>query len=234
MNKCILKNNASVCGAADKVEAPHGLMANEPLEGGIFDTPCFTPGTKIKTDGGEVLVENIDVGHRVLTRDNGYQTVRWIGRRDLDAKDLADHPDLQPIEIKKNALGENIPERDMHVSPQHRMLLNNDQIRSWLDSQEALVAAHLLTCFAGIESKTVNRISYIHFMFDQHEIVLADGAWSESYQPRDLTSSTLNRAIREELFRLFPELETDGADAYPAAREDLTQPEMLKALSRRP
>ncbi|WP_293450718.1 Hint domain-containing protein, partial [Planktotalea sp.] len=99
-------------------------------------------------------------------------------------------PSLHPIRIGQGALGPMLPERDTVVSPQHRMLLSNAQIREWFDADEVLVAAHLLICFEGVSRVTVDSVTYIHFMFEQHEIVLLDGAWSESYQPSDL------RAVR--------------------------------------
>lgn len=180
--------------------------------------PCFTPGTRIKTDFGEVLVEEITVGTRVLTRDNGYRPVMWTGQRKLKRDVLEQNPSLHPIRIAKGALGPDLPERDTHVSPQHRMLLNNDQIRTWFDADEVLVAAQLLTCFEGIAREEVDEVSYIHFMFDQHEIVLADGAWSESYQPGDMRIGAIDERHRLELLSIFPELSEDSGVAFPAAR----------------
>jgi hypothetical protein len=59
-------------------------------------------------------------------------------------------------------------------------------------------------------------------MFDRHEIIASEGAWSESFQPGDGTVAGMDRAQRDELFRLFPELEGRGAAArYPAARASL-------------
>ncbi len=192
--------------------------------------PCFTPGTLIKSDKREIPVEEIAVGTRILTRDNGYQTVRWVGHRQLDQTVLTDVPALQPIRIAQGALGPDLPERDTVVSPQHRMLLNNAQIRDWFDADEVLIAAHLLTCFEGILRETVDNITYIHFMFDQHEIVLADGAWSESYQPSDMRVGAMDERHREELIAIFPELEEDTSAKYPAARPSLDAAQINKAL----
>ncbi|MEZ5869614.1 MAG: Hint domain-containing protein [Defluviimonas denitrificans] len=79
--------------------------------------PCFTPGTMIATDRGEVDVDDLSVGDRVLTMDHGYQEIRWIGRRDLGAEDLARLPKLRPVLIAKHALGEGMPARDLRVAP---------------------------------------------------------------------------------------------------------------------
>lgn len=192
--------------------------------------PCFTPGTLIKTESGEIPVEDIEVGMRVLTRDNGYCSIVWTGNRTLGSETLNDLPSLHPIRIGQGALGPMLPERDTVVSPQHRMLLSNAQIREWFDADEVLVAAHLLTCFEGVSRVTVDSVTYIHFMFEQHEIVLADGAWSESYQPSDLRAGAMDARHRDELLSIFPELEEDTEIKYPAARPSLTAQQMTKAL----
>lgn len=194
--------------------------------------PCFTPGTLIKTDHGEIPVEQISVGTRVLTRDNGYQPVVWAGHRDLSGDLLDQMPELCPIRIAQGALGPNLPERETRVSPQHRMLLNNDQIRRWFKADEVLVAAHLLTCFEGIEREEAAQVTYIHFMFAQHEIVLADGAWSESYQPSDMRVGAMDERHRVELLAIFPELSEDTEAVFPPARPCIEAEQMAKVLSK--
>lgn len=184
--------------------------------------PCFTPGTLIKTSIGEVPVEKLTTGMQVLTRDNGYQSVVWVGRRALVDADLSKTPALKPIKIAQGALGQDLPERDTLVSPQHRMLLGNEQIREWFDADEVLVAAHLLTCFEGVTHADVSHVTYIHFMFEQHEIVLADGAWSERFQLSDMRVGAMDERHREELLTLFPELDEDTQEKYPAARKSVS------------
>ena len=86
---------------------------------------CFTPGTRITTARGPVAVETLAVGERVVTRDHGLQAIRWIGGKHLDGALLAGNPALQPVLIQRGALGPGAPERDMMVSPQHRMLIRS-------------------------------------------------------------------------------------------------------------
>jgi hypothetical protein len=65
-------------------------------------------------------------------------------------------------------------------------------------------------------------ISYLHFMFDNHEVVLSDGAWTESFQPGDYTLQGIGNAQRNEILELFPELATaEGIKGYQAARRTL-------------
>ena len=184
--------------------------------------PCFTPGTLIKTKRGEVSVEQLRLGDRVMTRDNGFQPVRWIGTKCLRDNDLAAQPNLRPIRISAGALGDGLPERDMLVSPQHRMLVTGPQVSLWFGEEEALVAAKHLTCLDGVEQVTPSEVTYVHIMFDNHEIVVSDGTWSESFQPGDMSLAGLDGNAREELLTLFPELAAlNNGVAYPAARMTL-------------
>ncbi|MFC3615968.1 Hint domain-containing protein [Lutimaribacter marinistellae] len=188
--------------------------------------PCFTPGTRIATPKGERLVEELEVGDRIITRDNGIQEIKWLGRRDLASRELTRAPHLQPVLIRQGALGGGLPERDMLVSPNHRILVANDKTALYFEEREVLVAAKHLTGLEGVDKIEVGEVSYIHFMFEQHEVVLSDGAWTESFQPGDQTLASMGDAQREEIYELFPELaETEGLEAYTAARRSLKKHE---------
>ena len=193
---------------------------------------CFTPGARIATPRGEVRVENLRAGDKVFTRDNGAQTLRWVGRRDLAPHEMRNAPSLQPVLIRKGALGKGLPERDMLVSPQHRMLLNSDLAEVMFEEREVLVAAKHLTGLDGVDQVTTGAVSYLHLMFDQHEVVLADGAWSESFQPGDHSLRGIGADQRAEVLALFPELETtSGLNTYGAARMSLKRHEAETLIS---
>ncbi|KNG95423.1 Hint domain-containing protein [Pseudaestuariivita atlantica] len=194
--------------------------------------PCFTPGTLVKTDRGEMPVEDIAPGTRVLTRDHGYQAVVWAGARDVDAAMLAQNKGLKPIRIRAGALGMGVPERDMLVSPQHRVLIGSAMTELWFGEDEVLVAARHLTLLDGVDEVDVEAVTYIHFMFDTHEVVMSDGCWTESFQPGDLTLGAIGTEARDEILALFPEL-SDGqpAQVYPAARATLNAHQARVLLS---
>ena len=182
--------------------------------------PCFTPGTLISTDRGEVPVEDLRTGDKVVTRDNGLQVVRWIGRRDLSLADLIVKPALRPVEITAGALGHGLPLRDMQVSPQHRMLIEGARAEMLFGEAEVLVAAIHLTALPGVEQKLTAGVQYIHVLFDRHEIICADGAWTESFQPAVRMLNGMDCAQRTEIAALFPELVAEARD-FPAARLSL-------------
>ncbi|RVT83924.1 type I secretion protein [Rhodobacteraceae bacterium CCMM004] len=188
--------------------------------------PCFTPGARIATPQGERLVEELREGDRVITRDNGIQEIAWIGRKDLGAADLTRQTELQPVLIKAGSLGRGLPERDMLVSPNHRVLVANDRTALYFEEREVLVAAKHLVNGDGIVQAQASGVSYIHFMFDRHEVVLSDGSWTESFQPGDYTLKGIGEAQRREIYALFPDLaEREGIDSYVAARRTLKKHE---------
>jgi hypothetical protein len=194
--------------------------------------PCFTPGTRVATPKGEVAVERLRVGDRVLTRDNGIKTIRWFGQKKLDHLQLKALRELRPIEIKAGALGGGQPERDMKVSPMHRMLVRSDVARAHFGQSEVFVAAMDLVKLDGISIAEVPYVTYVHFMCDHHEVVLSDGTWSESFQPGDLSLKGMDQRQREELFGLFPDLAAqEGVAQYRPARRTLDRNEAALLFS---
>lgn len=190
------------------------------------DVICFTRDAMIATMSGERPVQSLCEGDRVITRDNGLQEVAWLGHKTLDHGDLLANPTLQPILIKAGSLGHNQPERDLMVSPNHRMLIANDANALLFDERETLVAAKHLVGKPGVERASVTSVTYYHVLFEHHEVVLGNGAWSESFQPGDYSVSTLNEDQRSEIFGLFPELKSEGALAgFAAARRSLNKNE---------
>lgn len=194
---------------------------------------CFTPGTAIATPRGEVPVETLKPGDKVITRDNGIQEIAWAGARDLTSDEMAEAQELRPVLIKAGALGANLPERDMLVSPQHRVLMANDRTQLYFDEREVLVAAKHLVGMDGVTRAGNVDTTYIHFMCAKHEVVLSDGAWTETFQPGDYTLGAMGDAARDEIFRLFPELATvAGLNDYAAARKSLKRHEASLLMER--
>ncbi|MEO0918876.1 MAG: Hint domain-containing protein [Pseudomonadota bacterium] len=179
-------------------------------------SPCFTPGTQIATDRGWRAVETLRRGDRVVTRDNGLKRIAWVGRHDLSFADLYDVPELRPILIQRGAFGQGTPVRDMLVSPSHRFLVKNMS----RGGNEVLFAARTLTFRRGVRGVSVLGVSYLHLLLEAHEVILADGVWTESFHPDDETLMGLGPNTRDEILALFPEIETLGAARrFPPARD---------------
>ena len=181
---------------------------------------CFTAGTQIMTERGAVAVEALAPGDMVVTRDNGLQPLRWLGSRKLSYAELLAEPNLQPVRIAAGALAVG-PDRTMLVSPQHRVLIEGARAEMYFGESEVLVPARHLVGMAEItRALPVEGVTYVHVLFDRHEIVQSDGIWTESFQPAERTLDALDEAARAEVLQLFPELATD-ATGFPAARLSL-------------
>ncbi|MCB2136216.1 MAG: Hint domain-containing protein [Rhodobacteraceae bacterium] len=176
--------------------------------------PCFTRGTLIATPEGERPIETLRAGDRVITLDHGIQPIRWVGMRRVAAIGL-----LAPVVIPAGALGNH---REMKVSPRHRMLLSGWQAELLFGAPEVLVAAKHLVGKAGIRSVSGGEVDYVHILFDRHEVIIADGAPSESFHPGDQGLASLAPDARDEVLGLFPELAARNFAFYgPSARRCL-------------
>ena len=190
---------------------------------------CFVPGTRIDTLRGKVAVESLVPGDRVLTRDNGYQPLIWTGRRDLSAGEIAACPVAAPIRIAAGALGKGLPEADLLVSPRHRMLITGARAELMFGEREVLVAAADLLGLPGVSQDAPGAVSYVHVMCEAHQIIRAEGSWSESFQPAAGVLGALDAATRAELLGLFPVLAS--GEGYAAARAVLSSAEARALLA---
>ena len=172
-----------------------------------YALPCFTDGVMISTETGTIRAADIEVGDRVLTLDNGLQQVRWKSSRNLTAEALAANPKLRPIRIRAGALGNQMPSADLLVSPQHRVLVRSQIAMRMFDADEVLVAAKQLLEIDGIEiAEDIESVTYVHFLFDDHQVLFSNGAWSESLYTGPEALKAVGPAAQEEIYALFPEL----------------------------
>jgi hypothetical protein len=184
--------------------------------------PCFTDGTLIVTERGPVPVKALSAGDMVSTRDNGLQSVRWVGRRHLPERDLVRSPDMRPVRIASGALGPAMPDRDIAVSPRHRVLFGGARAELLFGEAEVPVAAKHLTRMAGVSREVPpDSMTYVHVLFDRHEVILSNEPWTESFQPAARTVNALEEAQRDEVLSLFPEISEGLQSNHPAARPTL-------------
>ena len=171
---------------------------------------CFAQGTRISTAQGLRPVEELQVGDLVVTRDHGLQPVRWAGRRAVAAQGA-----MAPIRFEAGALGNCRP---LLVSPQHRMLITGSDATMYFGESEVLVSAKHLVNGGSVVMRPGGMVTYVHILFDDHEIVYAEGVASESFYPGDTGLSAVDEAAREELFTLFPELRDPAGNYGTTAR----------------
>jgi Ca2+-binding RTX toxin-like protein len=158
---------------------------------------CFTPGARILTPRGERPVETLRPGDLVVTRDHGPQHVRWTGQRTVPGTDR-----FTPVEIAPSVMGGS----GLIVSPQHRVLFTGYKAELLFGEREVLVAAKHLVNGRDVRFSPCAAVTYVHVMFDRHEVIYADGIATESFFAGDTALSAVDDAAREELFAVFPEL----------------------------
>ena len=194
-------------------DAAQAVGSPGPARGRRLDVACFTKGSLIATPLGERPVETLIPGDRVFTRDNGAQELRWIGCRTLGWSSLMTNPHLKPVVVREGALGPGTPSRDLYVSPNHRLMVADER------GDEVLVPAKELVGTPGVSFVESMGVTYIHLLLDAHEVILSDGAWSESFQPSDFALGTFGNDTRAEVLGLFPELRApEAVDRYQLAR----------------
>jgi len=172
---------------------------------------CFVPGTLIATPRGLRKIEDLTVGDPVITQDNGIQRVGWIGKTTVAGTDR-----FAPVRFKQSiwpgATG------DLTVSPQHRMLFKGYRAELLFGQSEVLVPAVHLINGHDVTRAPQDRVTYVHIMFEQHEIIFANGIPTESFHPGACGVDALAAQAREEMFSLFPELRCDPNAYGPTAR----------------
>ncbi|WP_425044813.1 Hint domain-containing protein [Primorskyibacter sp. S87] len=200
--------------------------------GGLSDTafvevsaiPCFVAGTGILTPLGEVPVEKLRPGDLVMTQDDGARPLRWIGKRSVRAEG-----DFAPIRIRAGTFGAH---RELTVSPQHRVLLRDGLAELLFGEGEVLVAAKDLVNDHSITRVPGGEVTYVHLMFDRHQVIYSEGLATESFLPGPQTSHLFEQPVLEEICALFPELDPATGEGYGgAARRTLRQFEAQLLMS---
>ena len=177
---------------------------------------CFARGTLIRTPGGDVPVEDLRVGDRVVTFDHGAQPIVWRSSRAV----LFPSGEDAPIEIAAHAFGPDQPYAETYVSPRHCLLRRDPLYRMLFDSAEVLMTARDCVDDDGITLGAANRaVEYHHIMLPLHGLIWANGMLSESFYPGPVSRRCLDPIARAQLVALHPELADPAAPApYPRAR----------------
>ena len=179
---------------------------------------CFTPGARLLTPRGLRRVESLRRDDLVITRDNGPQPIRWIGRRTVPGIER-----FAPIRVAAHVLdGARAP---LLVSPQHRFLFTGYKAELLFGCEEVLVAARHLVDGRDVRPVPQAAVTYIHVLFDRHEIIYADGAATESFHVGDIGLAAISDPARDELFSVFPELRSHPDTYGPTARPCLKRHE---------
>jgi hypothetical protein len=83
--------------------------------------------------------------------------------------------DILPVCIKAGALADNVPKRDLWISPNHAMYLDGVLIE----------AKDLVNGVSVMQPQSVEKVEYFHIELDSHDVIIAEGALSETFLDDD-------------------------------------------------
>ena len=186
-------------------------------------TNCFATGTRIRTDRGDIPIEALAPGDRVVTLRAGLVPIRWIGRRRIDCRRHPDPDLVRPLRIAPGAFAPGVPARPLFLSPDHAVAVG-----------AALIPIRLLANGGSIApDPRAARVTYFHIELDRHDLLLAEGLAAESYL------DTGNRGVFENAdipLRLHPPEADAAAQARRATHSCLplhTDPAAVEPVWRR-
>jgi glycosyltransferase involved in cell wall biosynthesis len=202
-------------------EVPTATFGTTTFEGnsyGYIQMACYCRGTLILTPAGEVPVESLAIGDKVMTVSGEAKPVKWIGRRSYTGWLAAGNPKAMPVHLKPGSLADGVPRRDLWVSPEHAIYIDG-----------SLVPAALLANGVSIvETNGLDEIHYFHIELDAHDVIVAEGALAETFIDDDSRGMFHNAP---EFHRLYPDAPTHLPARYCAPR--LEEGFALEALRRK-
>ncbi len=153
-------------------------------------TPCYCRGTMILTARGEIAVEDLKIGDRLMTASGKARPIRWIGTRSYSGRFAAGNKDILPIMIEQGALANNVPKRDLWVSPLHAMFLDGVLIP----------ASCLVNGVSIVQATRVDQVEYFHLELETHDVIVAEDALSESFLDDGSRGMFHNAATYREIY----------------------------------
>lgn len=179
---------------------------------------CFARGTRIRAMNGEVPIEELRVGDMVMTHDNGMQPIRWIASRTVPG-----HSAMAPVRFEPGAIGNRRP---LALSPLHRVLISGWKVELLFGDSEVLSAAVHLVNGTTIARFQQAWVEYFHILFDEHQVIYAEGAPCESLFAGDHTFDALGSPAQELSRDVFGEEEVFFQGFGDSARRNLRQYEV--------
>ncbi len=193
---------------------------------------CFVRGARVVCQHGTVAVQDLTTGDRVMTQDAGLQRLISVASRTVTKSELTRNPGLRPIRISAGALGFGLPERELLVSPQHRLLVKSQVAKRMFGTDEVLLSATKLTALPGIDvALDVQSVDYFHLLFERHEIITVEGAPTESFYYGPAATKTLSQQTLWDIDRACRGRPKPYVDPRPARK--IPSPKLQKRLVER-
>lgn len=179
--------------------------------------PCLTNGTRVETDKGQVLVEDLQLGARILCADGSYSVLKMVLRKAVAQAEFQMNEKLAPVRITAGALGRGLPQVDLLVSRQHRMLMQSRIVERMFNVPSVLVAAIRMVDIPGIYvDQNADDLEYFHLLLDSHSVIFAEGAPTESFLAGPQILENLPADVVDEMNLLFPQFSQTDVTPEPA------------------
>ena len=164
----------------------------------------LAPQTMVMTRMGEAPVEWLESGDEVLTRDRGFVPILWIHRTKFDRSGLRKSPDLAPVTLSASMIQDDVPERDIELSPNQLVLVRSPFAELQFGSNEVLVPAKSIGVQRSLDDmRPMERTTYAHVLLPSHQMIVADRLWLGS-----LFTGSLDQEIEKIDCPLAHQLET--------------------------
>lgn len=167
-------------------------------------------GTHVMTSRGELPVEKLNVGDRVITRDHGMQIVRWVGSEKTNVTS-----ENAPILFRKGAIKN---ARDLIVSADHRVVIKGAEAMLLYGVKEVLIPAHKLVNGETIIRAVGGEVEFFQIVTDQHEVLYCEAAAGESFMPDENGIQALSADNQVKMLKAFPALSVASNSYGPTAR----------------
>jgi hypothetical protein len=161
---------------------------SQDTDGSLLITVCFLRGTHIATPEGETRVEDLRIGDLVATRADGetvFHPVTWLGNRKVEVSRCQNPQDSYPVRIRANAFGDNVPHRDLLLTPEHCIFIDGKLIpvRMLVNGRSIIV------------DTSIGAYEYFHVELENHAILLSEGLETESYLDTGNRGNFANAAV---------------------------------------
>lgn len=195
----------------------HGQIMRQVTQATAF-RGGLVEGANLRTPCGLRRVELVRPGDLIVTRTGGLMPVRMVWRREVTQEQMTECPDLAPLRLSPRALGPMMPQQSLLMAPDHRILVPGFRLWQMEENRSYLVNASELAgrSDAIFVDRALETVRYFQFVFDTHQVMLANGLPVESFLPQPNDIAQLAADKREDLARHFPQLRHDPS-AYPPA-----------------
>lgn len=137
---------------------------------------CFLPGTLIRmADGSEKSVETIVPGDAVRALVDGETVSRkvvWAGAQEIQVRPALSDDEAQfPVLVRRNAISEGLPARDLRITPEHCLFIEG-----------RFIPVRMLVNGGSIAyDRNVTSYTFHHIEAERHSVIFAEDMPTESY-----------------------------------------------------